>query len=167
MYNLSKEDKHRMKRKGFLIIILCALLTAFVLCGCLANSEATGRGRKETEAESTQSLVTLDGIVYGEVSAVGEETLTIRLGTLETEEDGLKLTGGEIAIRTKTETVIARMRRESTGSGGDAAEASDEEVGFAMGNLAEGDIVSIALDEEGYAETITLLMNFSSVGMDR
>ncbi|MCD7862898.1 MAG: hypothetical protein LUG61_05160 [Lachnospiraceae bacterium] len=166
-YGLRGEDKYLMKGKGLPTIILAGLLFVFVLGGWLANDEAVGvRGRKETETESTQSYMTSDGIVYGEVSAVGEETLTIRLGTLET-EDGLKLTGGEVAIRTKAGTVIARMRRESTGSVEEDAEVSDEEVGFAMGNLAEGDIVSIALDEEGYAETITLLMNFSSVGMDR
>ncbi len=155
-----------MKGKKVLTIILCLALAAFVLVGCLVKSEvAADRDRKGEETESTQRLATVEGIVYGEVSAVGEETLTIRLGILETEEAGFELTGGEVAIRTKTETVVERVRGLSAGSGENNAEASEENVGFAMENLSEGDIVSVALDEEGYAETITLL-NFSAGSAD-
>ncbi|MCD8380200.1 MAG: hypothetical protein LUC95_07800 [Lachnospiraceae bacterium] len=156
-----------MKGKEFRSIILCVVLTAVVvLVGCLNNRSAAGeKAGREMETESFQRLSNGDFIVYGEVSAVGEETLTIKLGTLETEEEELILTGGEVAIRTKAGTVIERLRLESAGDTGDRKTGADAGSGFAIEDLEEGDIVSIALDEEGYAEKITL-MNFSAVGVE-
>ncbi len=140
-----------MKKNKGLIAALCVLLAVGVMYGFWLNSAAVGEYRDgETATESTQRFVTSDGIVYGEVSAVGEETLTIKLAALPTEEPGLKLTGREVAIRTKKGTVI---------NGPHSAGVS----GVEKDKIEEGDIVSIALDEDGYAETITLI-NFSAVG---
>ncbi|MCD7751226.1 MAG: hypothetical protein LUI10_05740 [Lachnospiraceae bacterium] len=155
-----------MKGKRFRTIILCAVLAVLVLAGCQVHHSASGsKAEREKEAESLQMFTGDDFIVYGEVSAVGEETLTIKLGTLETEKAQLELTGGEVAIRTKAGTVIERLHLESNGSTQDRKTGSNAGEAYAVEKLEEGDIVSIALDEEGYAEKITL-MNFTSVSTD-
>ncbi len=158
-----------MKKKEILIIVLCAALAVSVLsCRLVIRTGAVNGTGIESEPENTEGLVTGVGVVYGEVTAVGEETLTIRLGIPEEEEANLRLTGGEVAIRTKAETAIERVRMETAYSAvtsGKASDAADEEDDFAVKDLSEGDVVSIALDEDGYAETITL-MNFFAVSME-
>lgn len=180
-----------MLKKKYAAIFLSLALTASGLAGCsISNADGTGE-----ESGSLAGAAFFESVVYGEVSAVGSNTLTIRLGTIENSdetgeeetagEDGasesaeemssqsgedsssserekpqelpaggemdvrLALTGQEVTIQLKDETVIKRV---NYGKG----EAQDRPE-IILSDISEGDIVSVAFDEDVFAQTITVL----------
>ncbi|MCD8130994.1 MAG: hypothetical protein LUE16_06895 [Lachnospiraceae bacterium] len=177
-----------MLKKKYAAMFLSLALTVSGLAGCsVSNADGTG-----AESGSLERSAFFESVVYGEVSAVGSNTLTIRPGMIENSdetgeetagEDGalesaeemsalsgedsadrekpedipeggqmgvrLALTGQEVTIQLKDETVIKRV---SFGEG----EAQDGPEGI-LSDISEGDIVSVAFDEDVFAQSITVL----------
>lgn len=169
-------------------ILLSFVLAGSCLAGCSAVTVESTDEQEKSGSEYTAGSVIFENTVYGKVSMVGEDTLTIRLGTIDMdlEEDTLEeadpeqpgdidfiLTGEKVTIQFKDDTVIGslridgRMDGESEISGGSDGEINDGEIPvetIALEDIAEGDIVSITLDEDGYAETTTVLGSDNEAG---
>ncbi|MCD7737705.1 MAG: hypothetical protein LUH58_01505 [Lachnospiraceae bacterium] len=184
-----------MLKKKYAVMFLSLALTVSGLAGCAGSS--TDR----TEAKEKTESVVFESMVYGEVSAVRDNTLTIKLGTVEASEESqeetgeageasesaeemssvseggsseeaqskelpeegrmrvsLTLTGQEVTIQLKNETVIESLsfdERDGEVSGADSGGITSKAI--ALSDISEGDIVSVAFDEDVYAQTITVL----------
>ena len=181
-------------KKKYLIIMLGLVLSFSTLSGCGNNSASDTE--VSTEAEESDTL-------YGEVSSVSDDSITIEVGTYSSDDGTLTLSGEEKAITVTDDTTISRQgmggapgngeapengeapkngeapeNGEAPGNGeapekpsDDSSDSSDNVNGNGNGNqppempsqemslsdLSEGDTVSITLDEDGNALTITVI----------
>ena len=187
-------------KKKYLIIMLGLVLSFSTLSGCGNNSASDTE--VSTEAEESDTL-------YGEVSSVSDDSITIEVGTYSSDDGTLTLSGEEKTITVTDDTTISRQgmggapgNGEAPGNGGapennaDGTEVSEtssnsdsknmeqppekpsddsssdgsdnnNENGnqppempsqeMSLSDLSEGDTVSITLDEDGNALTITVI----------
>lgn len=151
-------------KKKYLIIMLGLVLSFSTLSGC-GNNTATDT-EVSTEAEESDTL-------YGEVSSVSDDSITIEVGTYSSDDGTLTLSGEEKTITVTDDTTISRQgmggmpgngeapengetpgNGEAPGNGG-APEMPSQEI--SLSDLSEGDTVSITFDEDGNALTITVI----------
>ena len=139
-------------KKKYLIIMLGLVLSFSTLSGC-GNNTATDT-EVSTEAEESDTL-------YGEVSSVSDDSITIEVGTYSSDDGTLTLSGEEKTITVTDDTTISRQGMGGApGNGevpenGEAPEMPSQEM--SLSDLSEGDTVSITFDEDGNALTITVL----------
>lgn len=157
-------------KKKYLIIMLGLVLSFSTLSGCGNNSASDTE--VSTEAEESDTL-------YGEVSSVSDDSITIEVGTYSSDDGTLTLSGEEKTITVTDDTTISRQgmggapgNGETPGNGGAPGNGEAPGNGDAPGNggapemppqemslsdLSEGDTVSITFDEDGNALTITVI----------
>lgn len=170
-------------KKKYVAILMGIVMTAAMLSGCgqQGNTENTTPNTSvESNGEEQQS-----DEVLGEVTEVGEDSITIAVGTKkdmgeapgggsgengEKPEGGapgggngggekpsmLDLTGEEKTISITDSTVITKT---SMGKPGDDTEDSSKEEStetIALSDISVGDTVSVTLDEDGTATAITV-----------
>lgn len=176
-------------KKKYIAILLGLTLGMTTLAGCSGTSTSTNSttqesqsvtGATETSDKTVSEAETAD--VYGEVTAVSEDSITIKVGTMKQMEkpDGegtpsmLDLTDEEKEIKITDDTVIVRssmggMAGGPQGNGGTPPEMPDnsgnggapdmqqETEEISLSDISEGDTVAITYDEDGNAAKITVI----------
>lgn len=124
-------------------------------------------GATENSDKTVSEAETAD--VYGEVTAVSEDSITIKVGTMKQMEkpDGegtpsmLDLTDEEKEIKITDDTVIVRSSRGGMAGGpqgnGGAPDMQQETEEISLSDISEGDTVAITYDEDGNAAKITVI----------
>ena len=180
-----------MKRRYLAVLMGVMVATTSVPAMVYAEDVKTERAADEASDESSekadgsdenaQSDEAEENVVLGEVKSVSDTEITIAVGTMK--EMGQPGGNGEEQTITITEnTVITKqsggMQQGQTGGDGqnggvpekpdgDGQGAEAEEI--SLSDIQEGDIVSITLDEDGNAASITVMsmvMSGQSQGVD-
>ena len=180
-----------MKRKYLAVLMGVMVATASVPAMVYAEDVKTERAADEASDESSekadgsdenaQSDEAEENVVLGEVKSVSDTEITIAVGTMkEMRQPGGNGQGQTITITENT--VITKqsggMQQGQTGGDGqnggvpekpdgDGQGAEAEEI--SLSDIQEGDIVSITLDEDGNAASITVMsmeMSGQSQGVD-
>lgn len=177
-----------MKRRYLAVLMGVMVATTSVPAMVYAEDVKTERAADEASDESSekadgsdenaQSDEAEENVVLGEVKSVSDTEITIAVGTMK--EMGQP--GGNGQGQTITITVITKqsggMQQGQTGGDGqnggvpekpdgDGQGAEAEEI--SLSDIQEGDIVSITLDEDGNAASITVMsmeMSGQSQGVD-
>ena len=180
-----------MKRRYLAVLMGVMVATTSVPAMVYAEDVKTERAADEASDESSekadgsdenaQSDEAEENVVLGEVKSVSDTEITIAVGTMK--EMGQPGGNGQGQTITITEnTVITKqsggMQQGQTGGDGqnggvpekpdgDGQDAEAEEI--SLSDIQEGDIVSITLDEDGNAASITVMsmeMSGQSQGVD-
>lgn len=180
-----------MKRRYLAVLMGVMVATTSVPAMVYAEDVKTERAADEASDESSekadgsdenaQSDEAEENVVLGEVKSVSDTEITIAVGTMK--EMGQPGGNGQGKTITITEnTVITKqsggMQQGQTGGDGqnggvpekpdgDGQDAEAEEI--SLSDIQEGDIVSITLDEDGNAASITVMsmeMSGQSQGVD-
>lgn len=180
-----------MKRRYLAVLMGVMVATTSVPAMVYAENVKTERAADEASDESSekadgsdenaQSDEAEENVVLGEVKSVSDTEITIAVGTMK--EMGQPGGNGQGQTITITEnTVITKqsggMQQGQTGGDGqnggvpekpdgDGQDAEAEEI--SLSDIQEGDIVSITLDEDGNAASITVMsmeMSGQSQGVD-
>ena len=180
-----------MKRRYLAVLMGVMVATTSVPAMVYAENVKTERAADEASDESSekadgsdenaQSDEAEENVVLGEVKSVSDTEITIAVGTMK--EMGQPGGNGQGQTITITEnTVITKqsggMQQGQTGGDGqnggvpekpdgDGQGAEAEEI--SLSDIQEGDIVSITLDEDGNAASITVMsmeMSGQSQGVD-
>ena len=180
-----------MKRRYLAVLMGVMVATTSVPAMVYADDVKTERAADEASDESSekadgsdenaQSDEAEENVVLGEVKSVSDAEITIAVGTMK--EMGQPGGNGQGQTITITEnTVITKqsggMQQGQTGGDGqnggvpekpdgDGQGAEAEEI--SLSDIQEGDIVSITLDEDGNAASITVMsmeMSGQSQGVD-
>ena len=180
-----------MKRRYLAVLMGVMVATTSVPAMVYAEDVKTERAADEASDESSekadgsdenaQSDEAEENVVLGEVKSVSDTEITIAVGTMK--EMGQPGGNGQGQTITITEnTVITKqsgdMQQGQTGGDGqnggvpekpdgDGQGAEAEEI--SLSDIQEGDIVSITLDEDGNAASITVMsmeMSGQSQGVD-
>lgn len=180
-----------MKRRYLAVLMGVMVATTSVSAMVYAEDVKTERAADEASDESSekadgsdenaQSDEAEENVVLGEVKSVSDTEITIAVGTMK--EMGQPGGNGQGQTITITEnTVITKqsggMQQGQTGGDGqnggvpekpdgDGQGAEAEEI--SLSDIQEGDIVSITLDEDGNAASITVMsmeMSGQSQGVD-
>ena len=180
-----------MKRRYLAVLMGVMVATTSVPAMVYAEDVKTERAADEASDESSekadgsdenaQSDEAEENVVLGEVKSVSDAEITIAVGTMK--EMGQPGGNGQGQTITITEnTVITKqsggMQQGQTGGDGqnggvpekpdgDGQDAEAEEI--SLSDIQEGDIVSITLDEDGNAASITVMsmeMSGQSQGVD-
>lgn len=180
-----------MKRRYLAVLMGVMVATTSVPAMVYAEDVKTERAADEASDESSekadgsdenaQSDEAEENVVFGEVKSVSDTEITIAVGTMK--EMGQPGGNGQGQTITITEnTVITKqsggMQQGQTGGDGqnggvpekpdgDGQGAEAEEI--SLSDIQEGDIVSITLDEDGNAASITVMsmeMSGQSQGVD-
>lgn len=180
-----------MKRRYLAVLMGVMVATTSVPAMVYAEDVKTERAADEASDESSekadgsdenaQSDEAEENVVLGEVKSVSDAEITIAVGTMkEMRQPGGNGQGQTITITENT--VITKqsggMQQGQTGGDGqnggvpekpdgDGQDAEAEEI--SLSDIQEGDIVSITLDEDGNAASITVMsmeMSGQSQGVD-
>ena len=106
-------------KKKYLIIMLGLVLSFSTLSGC-GNNTATDT-EVSTEAEESDTL-------YGEVSSVSDDSITIGVGTYSSDDGTLTLSGEEKTITVTDDTTISRQGMGGAPGNGEAPEKPSQEM---------------------------------------
>ena len=163
-------------KKKYVAVLLGITLGLSVFSGC---SSTTTKNQTETTGESEEKS---EDAVYGEVSKVDGDTITIKTGTKKEIKEGeqpdgsmLELTGDKQKITVTDDTKITRQTMGGAPQGGQPngdgnsqqpekpdgddnnqpPEESTEEI--TLDDISKGDIIEVTLDEDGNAETIKVM----------
>ena len=161
--------------KKYFTIAMALMMSASLIAGC---STAKGVGTESTTIAASQE--TAEDLIYGEVENITDDSITINVGTEKEESSdsssGLDLTGEQKTITITDKTSYERAapampEGDSQGQppakpeGDSQGTGEDQKPGDSQGqppamtkeNINAGDSVSISLDDDGNAETITVL----------
>ena len=163
-------------KKKYIAILLGITLGMTTLVGCSGTNTSESStiqesqsvtGATENSDKTVSEAETAD--VYGEVTAVSEDSITIKVGTMKQMEkpDGegtpsmLDLTDEEKEIKITDDTVIVRSSRGGMAGGpqgnGGAPDMQQETEEISLSDISEGDTVAITYDEDGNAAKITVI----------
>ena len=160
-----------MKRK-YIAILTGVLVGMSVLGGCGTTSTTT-TAVSSTEAAASGSETQSETLV-GEVTAVGDDTITVQTGGQQAPGDGEEATestedAAETEVQVTADTVVVKQSggpggapsdgnapdNSNASTDGKAPQAETEEAEFS--DIAVGDRVSITFDADGNAAMITIL----------
>lgn len=160
-------------KKKYIAILLDITLGMTTLVGCSGTNTSESSIIQESQSVTENSDKTVSEAetadVYGEVTAVSEDSITIKVGTMKQMEkpDGegtpsmLDLTDEEKEIKITDYTVIVRSSRGSLAGGpqgnGGAPDMQQETEEISLSDISEGDTVAITYDEDGNAAKITVI----------
>lgn len=163
-------------KKKYIAILLGITLGMTTLVGCSGTNTSESStiqesqsvtGATENSDKTVSEAETAD--VYGEVTAVSEDSITIKVGTMKQMEkpDGegtpsmLDLTDEEKEIKITDDTVIVRSSRGGMAGGpqgnGGAPDMQQKTEESSLSDISEGDTVAITYDEDGNAAKITVI----------
>lgn len=163
-------------KKKYIAILLGITLGMTTLVGCSGTNTSESStiqesqsvtGATENSDKRVSEAETAD--VYGEVTAVSEDSITIKVGTMKQMEkpDGegtpsmLDLTDEEKEIKITDDTVIVRSSRGGMAGGpqgnGGAPDMQQKTEESSLSDISEGDTVAITYDEDGNAAKITVI----------
>lgn len=171
-------------KKKYIAILLGITLGMTTLVGCSGTNTSESStiqesqsvtGATENSDKTVSEAETAD--VYGEVTAVSEDSITIKVGTMKQMEkpDGegtpsmLDLTDEEKEIKITDDTVIVRSSRGGMAGGpqgnGGAPDMQQKTEESSLSDISEGDTVAITYDEDGNAAKITVISMEMGGGM--
>ena len=171
-------------KKKYIAILLGITLGMTTLVGCSGTNTSESStiqesqsvtGATENSDKRVSEAETAD--VYGEVTAVSEDSITIKVGTMKQMEkpDGegtpsmLDLTDEEKEIKITDDTVIVRSSRGGMAGGpqgnGGAPDMQQKTEESSLSDISEGDTVAITYDEDGNAAKITVISMEMGGGM--
>lgn len=147
-----------MKRRYVAISIL--MIACMTLNGCASKKSSKSSGEEAT--------------IYGEVSKVDSDNITIKVGTLKKDQsDGgtpksseLELTGEEKVVSVEKDTVIQREGMgappNQSASDGESMQKPDgnppaQQETIALSDITVGDTISVSMDNSGKAVSITVM----------
>ena len=163
-------------KKKYIAILLGITLGMTTLVGCSGTNTSESStiqesqsvtGATENSDKRVSEAETAD--VYGEVTAVSEDSITIKVGTMKQMEkpDGegtpsmLDLTDEEKEIKITDDTVIVRSSRGGMAGGpqgnGGAPDMQQKTEESSLSDISEGDTVAITYGEDGNAAKITVI----------
>lgn len=163
-------------KKKYIAILLGITLGMTTLVGCSGTNTSESStiqesqsvtGATENSDKTVSEAETAD--VYGEVTAVSEDSITIKVGTMKQMEkpDGegtpsmLDLTDEEKEIKITDDTVIVRSSRGGMAGGpqgnGGAPDMQQKTEESSLSDISEGDTVAITYGEDGNAAKITVI----------
>lgn len=180
-----------MKRRYLAVLMGVMVATTSVPAMVYAEDVKTERAADEASDESSekadgsdenaQSDETEENVVLGEVKSVSDTEITIAVGTMKEmgqpggNGQGQTITITENTVITKQSGGMQQGQTGGDGQNGGVPEKPDgdgqgaEAEAISLSDIQEGDIVSITLDEDGNAASITVMfmeMSGQSQGVD-